>query len=938
MGHDILDPVKSSAADILLIDDDQDIRMALGDALEHEGYSVLGVSLGEEAVQRVRQAQYGVALLDIMLPDLDGQAVLKQLMEIDPELPVIVFTAHPTQDNTVGSMTRGAFAYITKPYDLDHLKATIRRATSLRTLSVKIGKTTLALSESEERFRSVVESATDAIILANQDGRIVSWNKAAQRMFQYTDEEILEQPLTHLMPHRYRHNHEQALARFTSGHQTGVRSEPLEFHGLKKDGTEFPLELSLGTWTTSTGSFFSGIIRDITARKRAEHRLGIQYTVSQILADSPALKDATPKILEAICSSLGWEFGAIWNIDDTSQVLRCHEAWHAGLLHRIPESQRSWTSAPHTLDVQSPDFVNLSEFAAFSGQTTFVLGVGLPGRVWASGKPAWISDVVQDPNFPRAPIAAKLGLHGAFGFPIQSGTELLGVMEFFSRVFQYPDNELLQMFSAIGSQIGQFIVRKRAEESLQESQARFQEMADHIHDVFWMTNVEKTRMEYVSPGYEKIWGRSRRSLYADPQSWLEAIHPDDRDAVRTAALTKQTTGEYDEEYRILRPDGMVRWIQDRAFPVQNETGEVFRITGIAEDITERKQAQVALRLAYQKLDTILASLPCAVMILNDDHQVIHANAIAYQQFCPSCEVLAGKRISDILPIPATDPKHKDDQMGKDHPDFEFTVDHSVFRYRFFPVAIPGSHRPHRGIVIWDITEQKQLQDQLIQTEKLASLGTLVSGMAHEINNPLQGILGMAEIILEESDLPTIKEYTQDILGYARHVATVVQDFACYARQSGRDGAVQCHIPDRLSSAVKLIKRNPQFGHIEVMTMFEEVPPVWARRAELDQVFVNLVSNAVQAMNGKGTLTLETYLKDGSVTAVIRDTGQGIPKSVLCKIFDPFFTTKEPGKGTGLGLSIVHKIIGKYGGTVTVESQEGKGSTFWVRFPCEHPSL
>ena len=131
--------------------------------------------------------------------------------------------------------------------------------------------------------------------------------------------------------------------------------------------------------------------------------------------------------------------------------------------------------------------------------------------------------------------------------------------------------------------------RKAAEEALQESEGRFRQLVEIIKEVFWLTNLEKTEILYISPGYETIWGRSCESLYAEPQTWLEAIHTEDRSRVRESALHKQINGAYDEEYRIIRPDGSVRWIRDRAFPVKNEAGQVYRIAGIAEDITEQKE-------------------------------------------------------------------------------------------------------------------------------------------------------------------------------------------------------------------------------------------------------------------------------------------------------------------------------------------------------------
>lgn len=229
---------------------------------------------------------------------------------------------------------------------------------------------------------------------------------------------------------------------------------------------------------------------------------------------------------------------------------------------------------------------------------------------------------------------------------------------------------------------------------------------------------------------------------------------------------------------------------------------------------------------------------------------------------------------------------------------------------------------------------RQLQDQLIQAEKLAGLGTLVSGMAHEINNPVQGILGMAELILDEENPATIREYTQDIIEYSRHIAAVVRDFAGYTRSSSREDEVDVDLCERLTEAVKMVRRCSHFGTVEVATQFQPIPRLRARRVEIDQVFINLLSNAVQAMDGGGRLELATHSQGGTLTVRISDTGCGIPKALIPRIFDPFFTTKDPGKGTGLGLSIVHQIVSKYSGTIGIESEEGKGSTCTVQFRAE----
>jgi PAS domain S-box-containing protein len=150
-------------------------------------------------------------------------------------------------------------------------------------------------------------------------------------------------------------------------------------------------------------------------------------------------------------------------------------------------------------------------------------------------------------------------------------------------------------------QAGEYRKRRQAEARLRESEERFRQLAEHINEVFWMTNLEKNQMIYISPAYEAIWGRTCAALYASPGVWLDDIHPADRERILHSAFNNQSTSAYDEEYRIVRPDGTIRWIHDRAFPVRNQAGEIYRIAGVATDITERKRAQTALLTSESRL-------------------------------------------------------------------------------------------------------------------------------------------------------------------------------------------------------------------------------------------------------------------------------------------------------------------------------------------------
>lgn len=295
--------IVSHHSSVLIVEDDPDLALALEDYLHHEGYTVRCARTGKQALQAAEDHSFGTVLLDLGLPDLSGFAVLRGLEELDPLLPVIVLTASVQEHFTVESLRRGAFAYLTKPYNRDELKITVRQAVEVRKLVFKMNRVETALTAQEEQFRQVVHTAPDGIVLADGEGKVVSWNSAAQRLFGYTEAEILGQPLTTIMPTRYREDHLRGLEFVKAAGGSIQTGRTIELYGLKKDGSEFPIELSISTWKSGGQMLSCGIIRDITHRKEAEAKLLNQQIEQQVLLDLiPAMvwyKDTQNRILRA---------------------------------------------------------------------------------------------------------------------------------------------------------------------------------------------------------------------------------------------------------------------------------------------------------------------------------------------------------------------------------------------------------------------------------------------------------------------------------------------------------------------------------------------------------------------------------------------------------------------------------------------------------------
>jgi PAS domain S-box-containing protein len=356
---------------------------------------------------------------------------------------------------------------------------------------------------------------------------------------------------------------------------------------------------------------------------------------------------------------------------------------------------------------------------------------------------------------------------------------------------------------------------QKAHDELQASEERFRQLAENIQQVFWMLEPATQRLLYVSPAYESIWGRSSEELYDRPLSLLDTIHADDRQQV--AQGFSAGWGAYDGEFRIVRPDGALRWIRLRSFPVHNERGEVYRLAGVATDLTEQKAAEAAV----------------------------------------------------------------------------------------------------------------------IQAERLAVAGKMAASLVHEINNPLQsviGCLGLAKAALEKSEDPS--KYVRIAHQEVRRTAQIVGQL----RSLGRPGQTGQKEPADLNSLVgdvlTLNKKQLQNRNIEVIWEPDaDLAPVAVMPDALRQVFLNLVLNALDAMPEGGQLRVSTERtrSPAGIRVVVADSGTGIAPAVLPHLFEAFYSTKS--QGIGLGLFVSQNLVQQHGGRIEVESQPGVGTRFSVWLPA-----
>ena len=344
-----------------------------------------------------------------------------------------------------------------------------------------------------------------------------------------------------------------------------------------------------------------------------------------------------------------------------------------------------------------------------------------------------------------------------------------------------------------------------------------------------------------------------------------------------------------------------------------------------------------LTISRNKLEAFFDGISTPIAIQDINYNIVMVNQAATRYFRTPFDKLIGAKCYKMFfgrnkpceNCMAQDSLHTGLQFGIEriHPTHNIT-----FSVQFYPIHVPpGADRIFLEF-FQDISQQKHLQEELIQSEKLASIGTLASGIAHEINNPLGGIIGTAEIMLDEIGADSkLREYANDIIRYGRGAAEVIKELTTFSHQ-GRGAHMGMNVSDVVDQALKLASRGLDFGEIIVEKQYDDLPEIEGNPNELEQVFLNLIMNAVQAMKGRGRLTIVCTRSEWNLIVSVRDTGPGIDAQNVDKIFNPFFTTKDPGKGTGLGLSISHQIVYRMGGRITVSSFPDEGTTFTVNLP------
>lgn len=515
--------------------------------------------------------------------------------------------------------------------------------------------------------------------------------------------------------------------------------------------------------------------------------------------------------------------------------------------------------------------------------------------------------------------------------------------------------------------------RRQVEAALRRSEARYSLVLRGSNDGIWDWNL-RTDAVYFSPRYKEILGYADGEFPNHTDEWRRRLHPEDRADVMAAheAYWRGDTEAFRVEYRLRARDGTYRWILGRGACIWDADGAPLRMAGSHTDITERKRAEAEVNALRRLLQSLIDALPSAIIGVDGRGRVTHWNREAWKETGRTAAEAAGRPFATVFPVLEEQAAPMAAAIRARRPYRESRLSApGPEGVRYLDVTVsPLSATDQDGAVIRvdDATERIRMEEMMMQSEKMLSVGGLAAGMAHEINNPLGTIVANAQLVWSRltGDLPAnrraaeacglgweaLADYLQareirarldGILDAGERAAAIVENMLRFSRKS--DSRIsEASLTSLVDQTVALarndivVRRGLDGGRLEIRRNFSpDLPPVPCASNEIQQVLLNLLVNAAQAIEAEGTpgwIEVRTGREAGPWARVdVIDSGPGMTEAVRRRIFEPFFTTKPTGMGTGLGLSVAYFIVTvNHGGTLTAVSSPGNGATVTLRLP------
>ncbi len=471
--------------------------------------------------------------------------------------------------------------------------------------------------------------------------------------------------------------------------------------------------------------------------------------------------------------------------------------------------------------------------------------------------------------------------------------------------------------------------RKKAEEGLRLLGSVTQQVTDSIivtDPDFKITYMNKAAQDLLGYTIDEVRGTDI-GLF-DAVSISKRVQEDILNALNTgktwtAVLTKR------------RKDGSTFLCDCRRSPLFDETGRLASYIVVYRDITEQKEIEAKLKAHKQLIESILTSMPEGVLVTDSSDMVVLANEAFRRIFHTGKKAIENRLLNETIHVAQFTDLYKSMKKGN--------TDNNTLEFRYkvksqekiIACVIIKMDGGRMLLTFTDISREREEEDKLYLMDRLASLGEMAAGLAHELNNPLTGILTLSQLLVN-SDMPEEqKEDLQCVYSEAKRAANIVKNVLLFTRNNNYENG-QSSVNEVVKEVLRLREHEEKTNNINVVTNLQNnLPEIPLDKYQLQQVFLNIILNAEAAMKEvkrPGILTVTTERVNNHVNIMFNDNGCGIKKHVLPRIFDPFFTTKDIGKGTGLGLSICYGIIVKHDGKISVKTHVGKGTTFTIRLP------
>ena len=738
---------------------------------------------------------------------------------------------------------------------------------------------------SDERLAAALGSMVDAVLTIDRRGRLTYLNPSAEHLFGYTRSEVLGKNVNVLMPEPYRAEHGSYLENYERTGIPKIIGIGREVRGRRKDGSTFAMELSVGELPDDEGSGFIGVARDVTARNRRQDAEHLLAGIVTNMAEGVQLIRARDGVIVYANERFEEMFGY-----DAGELIGKHVSVVNAPGEKSPEETAQEIVAA------------LNAKGSWEGEIRNVKKDGTPFWSHASVSPfehiehgsVWVS-VQQDITEQKAAAEALRDSEERYRILFEAAPVGIAISD--------GDRKVLHVNAALASMLG------RTEEDLVGAQ---------ILDTGWDAEDVESR-----PGH-----RMHTRMAAGELD------------------TMQFTRDY------LRGDGTTIRAKVTASAVRDTNGRLVCVMRIMEDVTEQERVEEALRQSEEQYRALFESAPVGIAVSGESGLILQTNPALEKMLGRSGEELRGLRLRDLRVGRTTtggvDAFRRLASGEIDVLRFEQQLAHSsgaVVSVHITITPVPSQAGPVKRIfrMVEDITERKEAArvlheaqaERLERTRHLASIGELAAGVAHEINNPLNSVLGFAQLLMEQDLPPQAESDIEKIYAEGKRAAAIVANLLSFARSPDADReAVDLRTVIERACALKAydMRRSAVEVHIEVP---QSLPPVWGDEQRLVQVVLNILSNAEQAIaaaSRPGVVTVSCSVSGGMVQIRVSDDGPGISPEVLGRIFEPFFTTKEVGAGTGLGLSVCQGIVRQHGGELRVESGSGAGATFFIELP------